>query len=128
MLEKPCLVSVCGGERWLWACAWHATVLTTASCFLFLVFRLAGGHEPSQLDSAFTNSLGTMFDVIEDADVQSQEQEKLLINMNSLMDVQQVIYLGGGTQKEGIENKCWNELCVFFECDECLCECESLTL
>ena len=50
---------------------------------VFLVFRLAGGHEPSQLDSAFTNSLGTMFDVIEDADVQSQEQEKLLINMNS---------------------------------------------
>jgi hypothetical protein len=97
----------------LWACAWHATVLTTASCFLFLVLRLAGGHEPSQLDSAFTNSLGTMFDVIEDADVQSQEQEKLLINMNSLMDVQQVIYLGGGTQKEGIENKCWNKLCVF---------------
>ena len=80
---------------------------------MFLVLRWAGGHEPSQLDSAFTNSLGTMFDVIEDADVQSQEQEKLLINMNSLMDVQQVIYLGGGTQKEGIENKCWNKLCVF---------------
>ena len=92
-------------------------VFTACQCsndgVVFLVFRLAGGHEPSQLDSSFTNSLGTMFDVIEDADVQSQEQEKLLINMNSLMDVQQVMFLGGHTQKEGIEIKCWNELFVF---------------
>jgi hypothetical protein len=51
---------------------------------------LFGGHEPSELDKAFTNSLGTMFDAIEDADVESQEQEKLLVDMNSLMDVQQV--------------------------------------
>ena len=51
---------------------------------------LFGGNEPSELDKAFTNSLGTMFDAIEDADVQSQQQEVLLNDMNSLMDVQQV--------------------------------------
>lgn len=51
---------------------------------------LFGGHEPSELDSAFANSLGTMHDTIEDADVRMQEQESLLSDMNSLMDVQQV--------------------------------------
>ena len=51
---------------------------------------LFGGHEPSELDSAFTASLGTMHAVIEDADIQSQQQEILLNDMNSLMDVQQV--------------------------------------
>ena len=51
---------------------------------------LFGGHEPSELDTAFTDSLGTMFHAIEDADIQSQKQETLLNDMNSLMDVQQV--------------------------------------
>jgi chromosome segregation ATPase len=54
---------------------------------------LFGGAEPSELDSAFTDSLGTMFEAIEDADHQLGSQESLLNNMNSLMDVQQVSLL-----------------------------------
>ena len=51
---------------------------------------LFGGNEPSELDEAFTKSLGTMHDTIEDADIRVHEQETLLNDMNSLMDVQQV--------------------------------------
>ena len=54
---------------------------------------LFGGNEPSELDTAFTNSLGTMFEAIEDADERVLEQEGLLNDMNSLMDVQQVRFV-----------------------------------
>mgnify|MGYP000975466000 FL=1 len=51
---------------------------------------LFGGNEPSELDDAFAKSLLTMHDTIEDADIRVHEQETLLNDMNSLMDVQQV--------------------------------------
>lgn len=52
--------------------------------------ELFGGDGPNELEKAFTDSLGSMVDVIEGTDEQVESQAHLLSDLNALMSMQQV--------------------------------------